>query len=205
MKNNTRNLYIVIIMLLLISGNIVLIYKHVETKKKLIQYYSQYSNDYFYEYRRKIQSIEIENEYLEFSPEIHIGKDTLTSISLANKIKKSTLICYFPMSSCPPCINLLLEKIKNAFPDYAQRDDIIFFSNDVEYKLRNNFYGKQIFQYADKKQVLPAEKYSTPYLFILDKEMKTKLFFFMDKQTPDYTDDYLNIVKQKIFNHETKL
>ena len=64
MKNNTRNLYIVIIMLLLISGNIVLIYKHVETKKKLIQYYSQYSNDYFYEYRRKIQSIEIENEYL---------------------------------------------------------------------------------------------------------------------------------------------
>lgn len=187
-------------MIFLILGNILLIYKHVDIQKKMVQYYSQYSNNYFYEYRRKIQSIETENENLEFSPNIYIGKDTITYISLKTKIKKSTLICYFPMSSCPPCINILLEKIKNTFPDYAYRDDIIFFSNDVEYRLRNNFHGKQIYQYADKQQILPAENYNTPYLFILDDEMKTKLFFVIDKQSPDYTDDYLKIVSQKYFN-----
>lgn len=48
------------------------------------------------------------------------------------------------MEACQPCLEEISETIKSEFPNYTKNKYIIFFSNDIENRLRKNFLGKQI-------------------------------------------------------------
>ena len=82
------------------------------------------------------------------------------------------------------------------------RNDIIFISNDLEFRLRDDFYHKKIFWNNNKKLNMPLEKAGIPTFFILDKDLQAKCVFLADKMTPEYIEDYLKIIKQRFFSNE---
>ena len=72
------------------------------------------------------------------------------------------------MEACQPCLEEISETIKSEFPNYTKNKYIIFFSNDIENRLRKNFLGKQITT-SLKKEKIPLSKYTTDeFLKILD-------------------------------------
>ena len=78
-----------------------------------------------------IKEIENTNFYSDTDPQI-------------DKSAKNVLVFHFSMQACQPCLEGIREIIKSEFPDYAKNKNIIFFSNDIENRLRKNFLGKQI-------------------------------------------------------------
>ncbi|MBQ7843964.1 MAG: hypothetical protein IJ340_11320, partial [Odoribacter sp.] len=57
---------------------------------------------------------------------------------------KNILVFHFSMEACQPCLEEISEIIKSEFPNYTKNKYIIFFSNDIEKRLRKNFLVKQI-------------------------------------------------------------
>ena len=91
------------------------------------------------------------------------------------------LVFHFSMQACQPCLEGIREIIKSEFPDYAKNKNIIFFSNDIENRLRKNFLGKQIISSLKKEDKLPINKYATPLLFTTDSNNIIQNVFIPDK------------------------
>lgn len=158
--------------------------------------------DYFYAITRKKSEIMAKNELQPINPLFYIGKDTTHAINISNNISTNILCYYFSSQTCPPCLDHIYELIKKIFPDYMSRNDIIFISNDLEFRLRDDFYHKKIFWNNNKKLNMPLEKAGIPTFFILDKDLQAKCVFLADKMTPEYIEDYLKIIKQRFFSNE---
>ena len=67
---------------------------------------------------------------------------------------------------------------------------IIFFSNDIENRLRKNFLGKQITT-SLKKEKIPLSKYTTPLLFTIDSNNTVQNIFIPDKDDTESLRNYL--------------
>ena len=78
-----------------------------------------------------IKEIENTSFYTSTDPEINISA-------------KNILVFHFSMEACQPYLEEISETIKSEFPNYTKNKYIIFFSNDIENRLRKNFLGKQI-------------------------------------------------------------
>lgn len=158
--------------------------------------------NYFYQARRQILEIEYNNEGLIFPSMVYVGCDTINPIKLT--IQKPILVCYFSIQACTPCYQHMLEEVKHVFPDYAERDDIIFLSNDLDFKLRDSYFNKQVHANVNFKSGLPIDSYLSPILFLLNEDMKLDMVFVADKQTPDYTEDYLQIIKKRFYRSKVE-
>ena len=189
----THILYIIITLLIINIGIFMInIYK-----QKQISQNNLY--DYFYTISRKKSELIVSCELQTINPFFYIGKDTLKSINIQNLIKEKALCFYFSSHTCPPCLDNIRDLIEKIFPDYKERNDIIFISNAMEFRLLENFYEKTIF-WNNNKRLGPAfEKSETPTFFILDKDLQAKCVFIADKMTPEYIEDYLQIIKQRFF------
>ena len=176
----THILYIIITLLIINIGLFMInIYK-----QKQISQNNLY--DYFYTISRKKSELIVSCELQTINPFFYIGKDTLKSINIQNLIKEKALCFYFSSHTCPPCLDNIRNLIEKIFPDYKERNDIIFISNDMEFRLLENFYEKTIF-WNNNKRLGPAfEKSETPTFFILDKDLQAKCVFIADKMTPEY-------------------
>ena len=104
-----------------------------------------------------IKEIENTSFYTSTDPEINISA-------------KNILVFHFSIS----------ETIKSEFPNYTKNKYIIFFSNDIENRLRKNFLGKQITT-SLKKEKIPLSKYTTPLLFTIDSNNTVQNIFIPDK------------------------
>lgn len=190
MKSKT---YIIIINVLILFN--IFIFAYIIIKQQKISYeVIEDQNDYFYQVRKQILNLEHSNESLIFPDSVYIGCDTINVAKL--NINKPTLIFYFSIQACTSCYQNVLEQIAHIFPDYADREDIIFLSNDLDYKLRENYYEKTIYANFHFRNNLAMEN-SSPSLFILNPDMKIDLFFIADKQTPEYTKEYLIKIKER--------
>ena len=94
--------------------------------------------------------------------------------------RKSNYIHYIEIS----------ETIKSEFPNYTKNKYIIFFSNDIENRLRKNFLGKQITT-SLKKEKIPLSKYTTPLLFTIDSNNTVQNIFIPDKDDTESLRNYL--------------
>ena len=158
-----------------------------------------YLYNYFYSITRKKNEIIAKSELQTINPFFYIGKDTIKNINVKDVIKEKALCFNFSSHTCPPCLDNIRDLIEKIFPDYKERNDIIFISNDMEFRLLGNFYEKPIF-WNNNKRLGPAfEKSETPTFFILDKDLQAKCVFIADKMTPEYIEDYLQIIKQRFF------
>lgn len=196
MMFTVKNRYLILIIAIVIVniGSLCVLFIKDSYKKDLSYFYDL---DQFYNNRRKISSIAYELEGEKFSPQIAWGNDSLYR-DLKEVIQKDVLIFHFSITTCKPCLDEVRDSIARIFPDYSQREDIIFISNDLEKRLRKNYYGKIIAKCIQDNQLL-FEKKKIPLLFILTKDMKIKNVFIVDKQVPHFLGDYLKIVKKKYF------
>ena len=160
--------------------------------------------DYFYSVTRKKSEIITKSELQTINPYFYIGKDTVQVINISELIQDYILCYYFSSHTCPPCLDHIYSSIKKIFPNHSTRNDIIFISNDLEYRLKNDLYSKKIFWNTNKKLNTAFEKQEIPTFFILDKDLKIKCVFLADKMTPEYTEDYLRNIKQRFFNKDHK-
>ena len=78
-------------------------------------------------------------------------------------------------------------------------ENIIFFSNDIENRLRKNFLGKQITT-SLKKEKIPLSKYTTPLLFTIDSNNTVQNIFIPDKDDTESLRNYLKKIKNNYFS-----
>lgn len=146
--------------------------------------------------QRYTRTLEFASESQTYQPIFFVGKDTLNKITYAGKYP--ILVCCFSVESCAPCYENMLDIVQEIFPDYKEREDIIFLSNDLEFRYRDSFYGKKIYSNTINNPLKIAET-GAPYFFILDKDLKTDLVMCPDKAFPAMTKDYLTIIKKRLY------
>ncbi len=111
------------------------------------------------------------------------------------------LIFRFSLFNCSMCVNSVLEKIKDIFPNYKDNTKIVFMYDSVNGRITENMFGKMPYM-SLKEDILgiPMEKINIPYMFILDSTLVVKQFFVPEKSMPELTDTYLNIIKARYFS-----
>lgn len=148
------------------------------------EYYTRKS-DYLYTLKTIKARIIKETENTPF----YSNTDPQIDISL-----KNILIFHFSMEACQPCLEGISEIIKSEFPDYAKNEHIVFFSNDIENRLRKNFLGKQITTSLTKEK-LPLSKHTIPLLFTIDSNNIVQNIFIPDKDDIESLKNYLKKIK----------
>ena len=101
------------------------------------------------------------------------------------------------MEACQPCLEGISETIESEFPDYAKNKQIVFYSNDIENRLRKNFLGKQITT-SLKEEKLPLSKQITPLLFTIDSNHLIQNIFIPDKDNRASLKNYLKKIKMMV-------
>lgn len=147
----------------------------------------------------QVRSIEYASESQLFNPYFFVGKDTLNAVMYAGKFP--ILMCCFSVQSCSPCYETMLDVLANVFPDYKEREDIVFLSNDLEFRYKDSFRGKKIYSNASPNTLL-IEKTGVPYFFFLDSDLKTDLVMYSDKSNPAMIEAYLMIIKERLIHKD---
>jgi hypothetical protein len=157
-----------------------------------------YNVEYLYKASKELIKLQLRYEHYPLNNcEAYTGSDTGKIVSFKTLINRPKLIFGSSGNMCPPCIEAVVEQLKEIIPDYLQNDDIIFVA-DIEKRLKNSYYGKQVVSFRNKKD-FPLYNTGAPYLFILDEDMVIKMLFITDKSTPELTGEYLKAVKRLYF------
>lgn len=82
--------------------------------------------------------IQQETENCAFYSSIYSCTDSTTK-TFDQWIKKHTLIFYFSISTCQPCLESICDEVKLIFPDYTQREDIVFVADKENTELLKTY------------------------------------------------------------------
>ncbi len=152
-------------------------------------------------FKRLMLSNIFKNEYSQINNCVLF--DNNDSVRLVDIIvNKPVLVLRCSVYNCPACVHHIVNKLKEHFSDYTKNPSII-----VIYDSENMRYSKDICEktayVTNKRNILglPMENRNMPFLFILDKDMKAKMFFIPDKGMPELTDEYLSILKKRMFSN----
>lgn len=154
---------------------------------RYIEYYNQ-KHKYKYDLEVIKSKIVKETENTKFYPCLN------PTIDLSGK---NVLVFYFSIETCQPCLEKICDEIERIFPDYSINENIIFFSIDLENRLRKNFLGKQITTSLKKDKQLSFDKYYTPALFILDSNNIIHNIFIPDKDNTNALINYLKKIQKE--------
>lgn len=133
---------------------------------------------------------------MKFNPQLYSGIDS-SLINLFQNNNKPILVYYFSTEMCSPCLEDIKDTIQSVFPDYKIRNDILFLSNDLELRLRNNYFGKKVACTKDQNIISIFNQYHVPTFFMVDTSLRIHNVLVASKQTPVITRNYLNIVKKR--------
>jgi hypothetical protein len=143
----------------------------------------------------------ISNENLEVNnPLVYKGNDTADKTYLYDLVRDKCLVFRFSGESCSACIDFAMGKIKSVFKDFATNDRILFIGSNINERMKDRYYGKPVISFDSEDLGLPFEEYTTPFIFIMDRERITKMLFVPDKTMPGLTDFYLNLIKERYFS-----
>jgi len=145
------------------------------------------------------ESVEINN------PEIYIGNDTANKMNLFDLVKGKCLVLRFSGEACNVCIDFVINRMKRTFSDFAENDRILLIGSNLNTRVKENYYGKKIISFYSGDLGLPFEEYNTPFLFIIDRDRITKMFFIPEKTMPELTDFYMKNVFERFFNRYDNL
>lgn len=190
------NKFITAVIVMLVFCNIFCYYTFFREKPSKSQ---NIRAEYLHYMHRQSLQIEHKHEGQVFPSQVSYGADT-AMISLSKIIRKPTLVFYFSQDACPPCLEAVRDSIGKKIPDYQERDDVLFMSNDLELRLYNKYLGKKIIRVYDEKNELFSNTQHFPLFFVIDSDMKIRHLFATDKMTPDLTSVYLDIIKQRYFD-----
>ena len=73
----------------------------------------------------------------------------------------------------------------------------ILYAADIEQRFKDDYYGKKVVSFHQKEDYPLYEIETTPYFFILAKDLCVKLLFITDTTSPELTKEYLKIIKDR--------
>lgn len=129
---------------------------------------------------------------------IYMGSDRNALQPVRSIIDRPKLVIGLNQTMCAPCVLGVLETIKEIFLDFENNPDIMLIAN-IEQRFKDNYYNKKVLSFSDKEN-FPLYSLGAPYLFVLDKDLTVKMLFITDKTSPELTEEYLNIIKERFFN-----
>ncbi len=157
------------------------------------------------QYKNKLNSTKQKLEHLEnieimfeVSKEttIYLGSDNKTLIPALSITDRPKLVIGLNQNMCRPCVEGVFAHIKEVFPDFESNPDIICIA-DIEQRFKDDYYGKKVVSFHQKEDYPLYEIETTPYFFILDKDLCVKLLFITDTTSPELTKEYLKIIKDR--------
>jgi len=145
---------------------------------------------------QKIESLRENNEGLKISDqEIYWGNDTLNSFLLSDFARQERLYFYISYNTCSPCIQECVDILERNFPDFLDKESIVFVSPDYLPRFRDNCYGKRLLGLKNESLGIPLEEESVPFFFVLDGELKIKDLHVVNKNDFKKTQDYIKKVE----------
>ena len=190
MKNTLT--YIAIGMLLVLS--VLFLVRTLKNKNSQQQLQAQVEaiTDIDEQERAYIEELENENIGLTISDQaVFFGHDSLNTVSLLEFNQSGEyLYFYFSQNTCPPCIESTIALLKNYYYELETNNDVVFISPDYPARFRNNCYGKKLMTLENKLLGYSNEQYDVPFLFTLDKDLKTTSIHIVNK---------MNFVRTELF------
>lgn len=127
---------------------------------------------------------------------IYLGSDNKRLIPVQSITDRPKLVIGLNQNMCRPCVEGVFAHIKEVFPDFETNPDIICIA-DIEQRFKDDYYGKKVVSFHQKEDYPLYEIETTPYFFILDKDLCVKLLFITDTTSPELTKEYLKIIKDR--------
>jgi hypothetical protein len=140
------------------------------------------------------------NDYIELKNSILYYKGD--KVTLQNVINtRPVLILRFSIFNCPACVNFAFDQLREHFGDFVSDNRIVFIYDDVNMRVSESMFGKIPYVSKEKDVLgLSLENENTPFMFILDQDMKTRHVFIPEKGMPELTDEYLSAMKERYFD-----
>lgn len=127
---------------------------------------------------------------------IYSGSDNNTLIPIPSITNRPKLVIGLNQNMCRPCAKGVFANIKEVFPDFESNPNIICIA-EIEQRFKDDYYGKKVISFHQKDNFPLYEIDSTPYFFILDKDLCVKLLHITDKTSTELTKEYLKIIKER--------
>lgn len=127
---------------------------------------------------------------------IYSGSDNNTLIPIHSITNRPKLVIGLNQNMCRPCVEGVFANIKEVFPDFESNPNIICIA-EIEQRFKDDYYGKKVISFHQKDNFPLYEIDTTPYFFILDKDLCVKLLHITDKTSTELTKEYLKIIKER--------
>lgn len=127
--------------------------------------------------------------------------NTIPLTNIFKKGQKTMLVYRFSQMHCESCVRASIqlfvnwanaENVKNICFLGNYRNNRIFYRTIPDY----NIQKMKVYNASDFN--LPAESIGYPYCFVLDSNMQISNVFVPDKGIPKLTDEYLEIIQNKL-------
>ena len=208
MKN--KQLYFYILVFLLAGANVWLLTR-ISARDKFIsetlprlsaQYDLRSSLQYDLSELSKYDTLQFGSEDRMVSSDLQLrdlGGNLTTLGSLISSGPK--LVFRYSELNCNVCYQKVLDELSGLIKKIGPENILIITSYSNQRELYNfmriNNITKNVFNIGSATLGLPVDDYDVPYLFVLDRSLKTKLLFIPFKQNPVMTKKYFLFVKDK--------
>ena len=125
---------------------------------------------------------------------IQKGNDSIPS-HLSDITSEGCLIFRMYGESCNLCIEEVIENLKYTFPDFGTNNRVVLLGSNINRRLLDNYYGKEVYSVYGEKLGLPSETYNQAVLLYVDHDNKVQSALVPDRSFPDLTMDYLRHIK----------
>lgn len=130
---------------------------------------------------------------------VYYGGDTAMVFNFSEILSGQCLVLRFSGNWCNACNEFAINKLKEHFPDYESNNRIILLCDNLNARIENGYYGKKTFSYCSDDYHLPLEADYVPFFFMVDSTRTSNMVFIPEKSSPEFTDEYLKIVKSRFF------
>ncbi|WP_287619783.1 hypothetical protein [Parabacteroides sp.] len=154
----------------------------------------EYEKESLYTIKRE----ELKNNYYQcLDQKVYWGTDSLQTSTLRELCSDEKLFFCFSETTCPPCIETVIDMLNGAFSKEEIDKRVIFVSPDYPIRLRNDCYGRKLLNLQNKIFGLPLERQESfpPFLFVLDNKLRVKYLHIYNKVFPQLTSIYLEEIK----------
>ena len=205
---NSRFFYVVTI-LFLVSINIITV---IETKKTRNNF--RKTIDKLKESKERFENlsniIKIRDSLSLVTEDIHINLNTVVKTLNNEDIyfnqildKKPKLFFIFSDISCPPCVELEIDRLKEIAKIIGSENIILLASyrnvRHLKFLKQKKNLSVKMYCINDECLSLPKVMKNIPLLFILDSNENTKLIFIPEKTIPELSLQYYEIVRKRYF------
>lgn len=130
--------------------------------------------------------------------EVYDGKSSEEYLFFS-AIEEECLVFRFSGEACDVCIDFVITQLKEVFPDFSYNNRIILVGSNLNRRVLENYYDKNVQYIKNDYFNMPGEEYYLPCLFIVGKSRISKQAFIPEKSYSGLTKEYLLMIRSRYF------